>query len=146
MNKQFIGFGTLEKFLKAIDLTKPVNADSIVIPGKSGVSGIALNEQAIIVSQANQDEILYCNIIISRYQSLAGSSLPLSPSEERIYQERAESAWQIVKQVMEEAGAKVREALLATPQNLRTLDGSADCLKYNKTTGLYERYQELVVA
>jgi len=134
MNKPFVGFGIAENFLKAIDPTKPVNADSILHAGKGGKYGICLVTEAIVLSQVNNDEVLYCYIPVGHFQSLDGRT-ELGGDRNR---DRALSAWEITTKWLDDHGVKYREAMLAMPKTYQMMSGHCEFMRYDKETDSYK--------
>lgn len=136
-SKYYAGFESLEKLLEQADHQKPIDAMPIVDPGKAGKFGISIHTQLILVAQQRGDELLYCRIVTGRYQAFAGEVKPLSTTHD--YPAISASAWAIVQEEIKARGFTLREALVALPKNLRFLDGTAECLHFNKETDRYER-------
>jgi hypothetical protein len=123
----YLGYSTLTEWRAAIDANQPVNALSIIEPGRASVrsGGLQFNKQVIVLSQQQGGTVHYLRLVTDGYQSINGLS---AVHEMRLHEQRAESAWVIVQAWLAEQGLTFRRAILAFPKTLRLLDGSAGTL------------------
>jgi len=134
--KQFIGFGELEKFLANADTARPIDAQPVIEPGRSDKMGLRVDKQLILVTQFSPNgETMYCRIVTGRYQVFQGEVFGHKHDWDAISQ----SAWEIVREEIKSRGFTLREAVAAFPKSLGFLDGTAECLHFNKDTDRYER-------
>jgi hypothetical protein len=136
MKQQFIGFADSNKFLEAIDRSKPVN---LFVGQKSGRPdrkfGIAVDATILTMSQVSGDEVLYFNDITHRWQSHGGH---VFEADENRPHRLALKVMELTKRWLDDNQVQYREALLSMPTNYITLEGKATFLKYRKDGDTFE--------
>jgi hypothetical protein len=139
--QNFIGFGTLEDWLAAIESSQPVNADCIVEPGASDRHGVAVCTQAIVCSQVTErGEVLYARVPVGRYQAFAGETRALFEPER--HAARALAAWTVAQAWLSDQNLTIRRAVVAMPRNLKLLDGHCAFMRYDQAADSYVRVAE----
>jgi hypothetical protein len=139
MAHNYIGYATLEGWGQAIDKSQCVFASAITSPGAPGTHGIRHDTAEIICTQPdNRGNVHYCRLSVGSWQELSGSPDFGQASRDKAF-DRQESAWEIVKQWLNEQGFTTRNAVVAFPKSLRYLDGWADFLRYDKESGRFTR-------
>lgn len=140
MNKQHVGFPTLEEFSRHALKEAPVNVYAITEAGKFGQHGMCMVNSTVMVSQVAGAELLYVSIAVSRFESQNGrtplfADIPGQPDHPRL----AKQAFDIITAWLTEQGFAVRNAVVARPRNLKLLEGRAGCMTYSKEQG-YTRW------
>jgi hypothetical protein len=139
-NKDFIGFGTLEDWLEAIDSSCPVQADCVVEQdGTNKPLGLAYYKQVIVVSQPARDSVLYARVVVDRYDSMNGHT-PIFDEEKHL--RRSKSAWEVTRTWLIEHGLTVQRAVVAMPRSLKLLEGHAEFMRYDKESDTYLRAKQ----
>ena len=135
--KHFIGFGLLEDWRWAIDPARPVQADCIV-DSNGHAKNVSLTywKQVIVVSQSKDGDVAYCRIVVDTYKSMNGVTPAFEADKHRRH---AETAWAVIQTWLAEQGLRWQRAVVATPRNLKMLEGYADCLRYDKTSDSWLR-------
>lgn len=137
MSENYIGFADSDKFLEAIDRTKPVNLSMTRRSGHGDRRfGISIDQLVLTVSQAQPDEILYFECTPFRWQSVAGR--PMLQDEDKPARLASESL-RAAEKYLTDHGVIWREALLAMPSNYTTMHGEATFLHWNKEAESYEQ-------
>jgi hypothetical protein len=130
MKQQYIGFPDSEKFIQAIDRTKPVN---LFVGQKNGRPdkrfGIAVDSTILTLSQVQGDEVLYFNDITHRWHSNDGLVMDIDEDRPR---RLAKMVFDIARKWLTANDIQFREALLAMPVNYIMLEGKSTFLKYDK--------------
>ncbi len=130
MKQNFIGFADSDKFLAAIDRSRPINLNISRKPGRpNGRFGIAVDSTVLRMSQVLENEVLYFEQITNRYQVVGGRVLD---ADENRHVRLAEQVDEIAQQYLTDHGVTWREALLSMPRSYTTLNGSAPFLQYDK--------------
>lgn len=132
MQDQFVGFATLEALIECLEVSKPVNVAGLV--ETKGEGPIQRTASLVLVSQGLENECLYCRVLLSRYQTMHGEAFP---GEAERQHKIATSGIAAVKDFLERNGFNLREAVIAIPQNLTALDGSADFLRFDKEQDIF---------
>lgn len=137
MSKNYIGFGTAEKFLNSISVGKPINVTSITEAGRFGKHGLCWVTEAVVMSQVNGEEVLYCYIPTGGFHSMDGQRA--IGDEDRTAKARA--VWGLTLDWLKANDINYREAILAMPKNYKYIHASQSYMKYVKAedawTGLY---------
>lgn len=130
-----LGYSTLEEFLKQSDDANPLYTMLITDPGTSQQHGIRSDRLVILCQQPEYDVIHYCRIPVGRLTYINGDT-PFDPdAKERTQQ--ATAAYNLVTTWLQEQGYKLITATIATPTEMRYLDGWASFLAYSKDRGFY---------
>lgn len=135
MRQNYIGFTDSDKFLAAIDRSQVVN---LTVTHNSGVPnklGLSVDRAILSISQVRDNEVLYFESVLVRYQMVNG--VPLGPDEER-HIRLATQALAIAEQYLKDAGVTWREALLSVPKALTVLRGSTTFLHYDKPSDSFQ--------
>jgi hypothetical protein len=132
----FIGYSDLEKLLNRINTGEHVYLLSIEEPGQPTQHGISVSTTRVIVQFIEGDHVYYWQWKLGHIQMLAGK--PFSPEQAERTVERGESAIAHLRERLERDGIGVAEALVASPQDYKYLDGSAPSwLKYDEATNRF---------
>ncbi len=126
---QFIGFSDSDKFLAAIDPSKPINLNISRKHGRPDKRfGIAVDSTVLTLSQVQGNEALYFAHATHRYQVMNGEVFGLDKDAPKHMADQVQKA---VEEYLRRHNITWREALLAMPVNLVTLDGEPTFLKYD---------------
>lgn len=137
MQKHFIGYGLLEDWADQADLAKSVLADAVSSPGPTSKQGLRQDKLSVYVAQIDPDgNVHYCSLACGYLSYVAGR--PFDTDHEQRKQ-RQEQVYQLILDWLKEHGFYVRRAVVATPTNLRFLDGWANFIQYNKDTKTFYR-------
>lgn len=138
MSQQFIGFADSDKFLAAIDRSRPVNLNVGRKFGRPDKRfGLAVDSTVLTLSQVQGNEVLYFEHVTHRYNVANGHVMDL---DEEKHIRLADQVLEAAKQYLQEQGVTWRDALLSMPRNYMTLDGVPTFLQYDKESGyLYRR-------
>jgi hypothetical protein len=131
----FIGYGTLEEWLRSVDPKRPVFAALITEPGKV-VQSMRTDRLMIRVAQPADDLMHYCQLVIARVQYVGDN--PFNTD----YKQRfslAEQAWKVVEAWLDERGLTVMNGVVSMPDNLRLMDGWANFLVFDQQTQEFRR-------
>ena len=145
MNQQnqslFIGYETLEEWLKSADKTRPVFANLIIDPGKSKDTGIRTDRYVIIVNQPEEGGGLvhYCRLLVEKIRYVADQPFD---QDRDLRVARARNAWSIVEDWLIENGFTVSHGIFATPKDFLLLDGWAGFLEFDQERQQYLRKKE----
>jgi len=134
----FVGFGTLEGFVAALDPARPVLALPLVEPGPTS-GGISTETLLVVCQQVCPAEgtVLYCRLRAASLTRCYGE--PFDPD----WQERHaawQSLWHIVRAYLTgDLGCTLQRATVAHPKNYVFLDGQAGFIHFDKDTKRYCR-------
>lgn len=135
----FIGYHTLEEWLRSVGKNRPVFASLITEPGKVERYGTRMDKLVVLAAQPGDDDLVhYCRLMVGQLQYVAGQPFGADHAQ-RI--ERAQQALGIVRGWLAEHGLTIRNGVAAMPENLRLLDGWADFLVFDQKTQEYKRYE-----
>jgi hypothetical protein len=130
----FIGYTTLEAWMEAIDPSRPVFACKITEPGENSTY---VQETRIVIMIAQPDEsdlVHYCRLPVGHVKIFFGESFG---KEHQQQVELAEQAWKLVYKWLKGKGLPMRQGVVATPANLRMVDGQAGCLHFDNQEQRY---------
>lgn len=137
MLKHFIGYGTLETWENYATHTKPVYADAIMQPGQTSKQGLRQDKLAVCVSQIDSDgNVHYCSLPCGYLAYVAGHPFDSDHAERK---QRHNEVFHLVLDWLKERGFSVRQAIIATPMNLRFVDGWAEFIQYDQQTKSFYR-------
>lgn len=138
MTKTYIGYSTLEEAVSVFDPQAPVYASPITRPGTPDRKfGVRLDRYEVVVAQPDErGDVHYCVIPVGLLQVMPGNEDGFGKRPALI--QRQESAWTLVEDWLLGLGFTVRMALIAFPTHLRLCDGSAEFMRYDKTTDRFE--------
>jgi hypothetical protein len=133
MKQNFIGFADSDKFLSAIDKSRPVN---LMVGRKNGRAdrkyGMAIDCTVLTMSQAKDGEVLYFEYVAHKYQTLHGEIFNCDKERPARLGEQVMKA---AGQYLDDHGIAWREALLSMPMNYITMNGEPTFLKWDKEEG-----------
>jgi len=134
----FIGFGSLEEWLKSIDPHRYVCVLGVEEPGQTNRVGVRTDDLLVVVSQPVSAEnlVLYVRLHVGIIEYLNGSPWGDNHAERR---ERFKQVEKLVREWLIEKGLNVVAGIVAQPKDLRYLDGWADFLGYDKENKRYYR-------
>ena len=138
MTLKFIGFADSDKFIEAVDRSRPVD---LTIGRKSGKPdkrfGIAGDSSVLTMSQVQGDEALYFECITYRWTVSNGQSFEIDQDKPR---RLADQAFEAAKRYLTDHNIKYREALLAMPISYVKMNGEPTFLKWDKASESYLYY------
>lgn len=132
--QHFFGYGQLEKWLEAIDRSRPVYViDSEEQAAVNGELGMSYHNLMILCSQPDgEGNVHYCRIIVGRVKRVHGE---LWSEQSKALVRHAEEASGIVHGWLAERNLTIREAAVDLPTGRQHMDGAAGFLKYSKDAG-----------
>lgn len=145
MNQQnqplFIGYETLEEWLKSADKTRPVFANLIIDPGKPKDTGIRTDRYVIIVNQPEEGGGLvhYCRLQVEKVRYIGDQPFD---NDRDLRVARARDAWRIVEDWLIENGFTISHGIVAAPKDLLFLDGWANFLVFDQELQQYIRKEK----
>lgn len=134
MKEYFVGFGSAAEWKSAINQERQVNVAVITEIGPTNKMGLASGTSYLVLSQLRDDEVLYLLVPVTRFQAMGGR-----PFEREVDQHarRGETAQAIAVAWLDRAGIPHRTAVMATPRNLKLMEGTAEFLHYDKEADSY---------
>ncbi len=136
MKQNYIGFADSDKFIEAVDHSRPVNLNVGRQSGRPDRKfGILPQSLVLTISQVQGDEVLYFECTTGRWNSINGSPMMQDEEAPRRW---AVSAFEAAVQYLKEHDITFREALLAMPISLMKMHGDATFLHWNEQSKLYE--------
>lgn len=139
------GYGSLEDFVAAVDqgpdldgrpIAPTLNCLFIDDPGRPNKIGISTNDQVVMVSATQGEELHYCRIKVGIEQLLNGSHWgPREEVQQRA--EQAKQAYEMIQDWLKAKGYRLRPALIAMPRDFQYLDGWPNFLGWNQATKTY---------
>ena len=140
MTQSFVGFADSDKFLAALDPSRPVNLNINRQHGKADKRyGLAVDSTVLIMSQVRGCEVLYFEHVVHRYQVMNGQYFVEAEKEEAM--RLADQVRKATEEYLSRHNITWRDALLSMPMNYTKLDGEPTFLKWDKETEAYS-YQE----
>ncbi len=141
MSQQFIGFADSDKFLGAIDPTKPINLNVSRKYGKPDHRfGISVDSTVITMSQVRGNEVLYFEHATHRFQVANGHVMDLDEEKHIRLGTEVQAAAELY---LTDHCLTWRDALLSMPRTYTHLDGVATFLTYDKENGGHYRYSKV---
>jgi hypothetical protein len=137
MLKHFIGYGSLETWATYASTLKTVYANALIQPGQTSKQGLRQDKLAVQVAQIDSDgNVHYCSLACGYLAHVAGHPFDSDHDERK---QRQNQVFHLVLDWLKEHGFSVRLAVIATPVNLRFLDGWAEFIQYNKESKTFYR-------
>ncbi len=131
-----IGYPTLELWAQAVNQDEPVYGMLLTEPGRNGLHNFHTDSLVIACFQTGSNHCVhYCRLVVGKLTYIANA--PVDDAES--IKDRAEDAWDIVKDWLWVRDFDLREAAIATPVDHRLLEGAADFLAFDKVTGYHRR-------
>jgi len=126
----FLGFGRFSSFREHLDNTRPVNVQ-LIEEGEAGGHGIVYKTAAIICSQSQSKtrEIYYHLWQVAQWQEVGGEVLS------KRHENRADSGLKLTQSLL--SNFKIIPAVIATPKDLKIMQGTNDLLDYNQEADLF---------
>lgn len=119
----FIGFASLETWLKAIDIFQPVYAIMATEYGQPGRYDIRTDQFVITVAQPDGDVVHYVRLVAAQIQYQNGE--PITNDRKKRMAD-AEQTWQRVCDWLTDHNLVVKSGLIAAPENLNLLNSLLD--------------------
>jgi hypothetical protein len=130
----FVGYLTLEEWLRAVDKKRPVFA--VMTATDETMSYIVRREIVIEVAQPEnvQAMVHYCRILAGRMSFMGDSPVE---SDHPVRTERAQGLMRIIETWLEEKGLTVLHGAIATPIGMQFVKGWADFVTLDKATQMF---------
>lgn len=131
----FVGFANSEKFLAAVDRTRPINLSVARRHGKADRRfGMRIDATVLTMSQVQGSEVIYFEHATHRYSVLNGEIF--EKDKDRPHR-LAEQVREFAERYLTESGVTWRDAMVSMPVNFVTLDGDAVFLKWDQRQESY---------
>lgn len=122
----FVGFGTLEEFMKSISTLKVVNL-LLTQQLESTMSGGMIQNfaEVVVASQLVEGEVLYCYIPVNYYQKMGGSIIEGEKTDAR-------SGFDQIKAFIKaywKNEPEIRSSIIAMPTNLMIMSAVFEGMK-----------------
>ncbi len=130
-----LGYSTLEDLLKQTDRSNYLYTMLITDPGSTQPHSYRTDRLIILCQQPEHDTVHYCRIPVGSVTYINGDTLFSPDAEQR--KQRAIDAYNIVVAWLQEQNYKLITASIATPIEMRYLDGWASFLGYEKERGFF---------
>jgi hypothetical protein len=133
----FVGYTTLEEWLRAVDKSRPVFGLLCDNIGQIGLYEFRTDTMVIEIAQpeAGQDLVHYCTINAGELRYQGGEPFDRDYAK-RV--QRAERLWRIVETWLEEQGLTVLHGRVAAPEMNRVL-GLADFVEFDAKAQEWKR-------
>lgn len=140
----FVGYPRLEELLQSVNRKSgPVFSMLSSEPGKAEKFGLITRSMIVTVAQPEVAGgiVHYCRLPAGQMRYIEDQ--PFERDHERRVK-NAERLWNLVDTWLGDKGLEIRHGTIATPQNMRFLDGWADWLEIDPATQEYKRKGENV--
>jgi hypothetical protein len=134
----YVGYDTIEDWRRSAGSFRPVYALPLEEPGPVGSYGQQTNSLVVLVSLIEPEDatVHYVRILAGRLDYVNGAPWGDDHAERK---ERLNQVYALVTGWLAEQGYTVRRGAVATPHDLKFLNGWADFLKYDKEKRVYYR-------
>lgn len=116
----FIGYNTVDRWLSAIDVRRPVYASMVTEPGEVAQYGIRTDQVAVMLAQPDADVVHYFRALVMELRYVEDQPFDVDHKRKLA---AIKDAWTKVQDWLLDHGLDYREAVIAAPKDLRFLDG-----------------------
>lgn len=116
----FIGYNTVDRWLSAIDVSRPVYASMITEPGEVAQHGLRTDLVVMMLAQPEGDIVHYYRAPVVQLRYVDDQPFDI---DHRSKLKAVKDVWEKTRGWLQDHGLDYREAVIAAPKDLRFLNG-----------------------